>query len=311
MDSDDLEEMDLQWLLAMVSRRVKMFMNQTGRRILGGSVGFDKSKARCYNCQGFGHFARKCQRPRGDHRQSSGRPNSGNQSSVSGLLSNAVVVKQMDGTYDWGVLAEELDKSARAFMAEVEESMEVDSLKDKERKEEEETASSDSELLVLESTDNLSTADFAASMANLETDKQKVILDFISFKNVCSLCTKLKDKLNLVLESHSSMSAQVQSLKEENARLRGVNTELKEKLKSDTQDRTTLKDIKSRITFCLSVSKLAIFAANSSVLSLSVDSSTNNSESNPVVSFSSFLSSSFRLSATTPSSTLAINALAD
>ena len=63
IDPDDLEEMDLQWQLAMVARRAKRFLNKIGRKFVGGKVGFDKSKVTCYNCQGFGHFASKFQRP--------------------------------------------------------------------------------------------------------------------------------------------------------------------------------------------------------------------------------------------------------
>ncbi|KAJ0723344.1 hypothetical protein HanOQP8_Chr08g0297061 [Helianthus annuus] len=46
IDPDDLEEMDLQWQMAMISRRVKRFMNRTGRKFVGRSVGFDKTKVR-------------------------------------------------------------------------------------------------------------------------------------------------------------------------------------------------------------------------------------------------------------------------
>ena len=62
VDPDDLEEMDLQWQMAMISRRVKRFMNRTGRKFVGKNVGFDKTKVRCFNCQSYGHFARECQK---------------------------------------------------------------------------------------------------------------------------------------------------------------------------------------------------------------------------------------------------------
>ena len=60
VDPDDLEEMDLQWQMAMISRRVKRFMNRTGRKFVGKNVGFDKAKVRCFNCQSYGHFSREC-----------------------------------------------------------------------------------------------------------------------------------------------------------------------------------------------------------------------------------------------------------
>mgnify|MGYP004490055267 CR=1 FL=1 len=50
IDPDDLEEMDLQWNLAMILRRAKRFMDRIGRKLVGGKAGFDKSKVKCYNC---------------------------------------------------------------------------------------------------------------------------------------------------------------------------------------------------------------------------------------------------------------------
>ncbi|GJT34167.1 ribonuclease H-like domain-containing protein [Tanacetum coccineum] len=59
---DDLEEMDLQWEMAMLTIRAKRFIKRTGRKldINGQRVGFDKSKVECYNCYKHGHFAREC-----------------------------------------------------------------------------------------------------------------------------------------------------------------------------------------------------------------------------------------------------------
>ncbi|GKD94360.1 hypothetical protein Tco_1374197 [Tanacetum coccineum] len=50
---DDLEEMDLRWQMAMLTMRAKRFLKNTGRKItVNGTetIGFDKSKVKCYNC---------------------------------------------------------------------------------------------------------------------------------------------------------------------------------------------------------------------------------------------------------------------
>ncbi|GJS67322.1 reverse transcriptase domain-containing protein [Tanacetum coccineum] len=59
---DDLEEMDLQWEMAMLTIRARRFIKRTGKKldINGQRVGFDKSKVECYNCYKHGHFAREC-----------------------------------------------------------------------------------------------------------------------------------------------------------------------------------------------------------------------------------------------------------
>ncbi|GKE60271.1 putative ribonuclease H-like domain-containing protein, partial [Tanacetum coccineum] len=59
---DDLEEMDLRWQMAMLTMRAGRFLKNTGRRIIvngNESIGFDKSKVKCYNCHKRGHFARE------------------------------------------------------------------------------------------------------------------------------------------------------------------------------------------------------------------------------------------------------------
>ncbi|GJX84547.1 ribonuclease H-like domain-containing protein [Tanacetum coccineum] len=61
--TDDLEEMDLMWQMAMLIIRARRFLKNTGRKFsMNGidTIGFDKSKVKCYNCHKKGHFAREC-----------------------------------------------------------------------------------------------------------------------------------------------------------------------------------------------------------------------------------------------------------
>ncbi|GJY41217.1 ribonuclease H-like domain-containing protein [Tanacetum coccineum] len=67
IDTDDLEEMDLKWQVAMLTMRVKRFLKKTGRNLnFNGkeTVGFDKTKVECYKCHMRGHFAREYRAPR-------------------------------------------------------------------------------------------------------------------------------------------------------------------------------------------------------------------------------------------------------
>ncbi|GJY87541.1 ribonuclease H-like domain-containing protein [Tanacetum coccineum] len=75
MDGDDLEELDLRWQVAMLTVRVKKFIQRTGRNMDFKEkrlVSLDKSKIECYNCHRKGHFARECRSGRSQGRRSYG-----------------------------------------------------------------------------------------------------------------------------------------------------------------------------------------------------------------------------------------------
>nr|GEZ71396.1 ribonuclease H-like domain-containing protein [Tanacetum cinerariifolium] len=62
IDPDNLEEMDLQWEMAMLTIRASRFIKRTGRSldINGQKICFDRSKVECFNCHKNGHLAIEC-----------------------------------------------------------------------------------------------------------------------------------------------------------------------------------------------------------------------------------------------------------
>ncbi|GJR26192.1 ribonuclease H-like domain-containing protein [Tanacetum coccineum] len=108
IDADDLEEMDLKWQVAMLTMRVKRFIKKPGRKLdLNGkeTVGFDRTMVECYNCHRRGHFTRECKAPRNQRNRNRDDPR--RNVPVDTSTTNALVVQDGIGGYDWSFQAEE------------------------------------------------------------------------------------------------------------------------------------------------------------------------------------------------------------
>ncbi|GJT17791.1 ribonuclease H-like domain-containing protein [Tanacetum coccineum] len=103
IDEDDLEELDLRWQVAMLTVRVKKFIQKTGRNLdfkEKRPVSLDKSKIECYNCHRKGHFARDYRSGRNQGRRSYG-DNGRSNAPTNESSSQALVAQDGLGGYDW------------------------------------------------------------------------------------------------------------------------------------------------------------------------------------------------------------------
>ncbi|GKB76240.1 ribonuclease H-like domain-containing protein [Tanacetum coccineum] len=103
IDEDDLEELDLRWQVAMLTVRVRKFIQKTGRNMdfkEKRPVSLDKSKIECYNCHRKGHFARECRSGRNQGKRSYG-DNGRSNAPTNESSSQALVAQDGLGGYDW------------------------------------------------------------------------------------------------------------------------------------------------------------------------------------------------------------------
>ncbi|GJV05285.1 ribonuclease H-like domain-containing protein [Tanacetum coccineum] len=103
MDGDDLEELDLRWQVAMLTVRVKKFIQRTGRNMdfkEKRPVSLDKSKIECYNCHRKGHFAREFRSKRNQGRRPYG-DNGKSNAQITESSSQALVAQDGLGGYYW------------------------------------------------------------------------------------------------------------------------------------------------------------------------------------------------------------------
>ncbi|GJS61703.1 ribonuclease H-like domain-containing protein [Tanacetum coccineum] len=99
--SNDLEEIDLRWQMAMLTMRARKFLKNTGKKVtINGNetIGFDKSKVECYNCYKRGHFAKEYRVPRNQDNRN--RESSKRSMPVETTTSNALISYDGLGGYD-------------------------------------------------------------------------------------------------------------------------------------------------------------------------------------------------------------------
>ncbi|KAI3815544.1 hypothetical protein L1987_15215 [Smallanthus sonchifolius] len=215
VDPDEMEDMDIQWNMAMILRRAKRFLNRTGRKFIGGlsniKVGFDKSKAKCYKSQNFGHFAREYQKdkapPSGFTRPSQGNNqiynNQNNRSQSQGGTSSALVVQQ-DDSFNWRVHLEDaiISQTQLGLMGDIVELMEA-------KRREASVA------------DQPESASAFALMAIGEASSSSIGVDSNSFAVIsCSKCLILKDKNDRIHDQLEPLRSVALNYKENEKRIK-------------------------------------------------------------------------------------------
>ncbi|GJR45287.1 ribonuclease H-like domain-containing protein [Tanacetum coccineum] len=117
IDLDVLEEIDLQWEMAMLTIRARRLIKRTSRKldVNGQRVGFDRSKVECYNCHKNSYFVRECRAPR--NQENRGRDNSRRTMTVETPTENDLVAQDGIEGYDWSYQAKEEHPTNNALLA--------------------------------------------------------------------------------------------------------------------------------------------------------------------------------------------------
>nr|GEU61533.1 hypothetical protein [Tanacetum cinerariifolium] len=105
---NDMEEIDLRWLMAMLTMRARRFLKNTKRKLIvngNETIGFDKFKVECYNCQKREHFTRECRALR--NQENKNKESSSRSVPVETSTSIALVSCDGLGGYDWSDQVEE------------------------------------------------------------------------------------------------------------------------------------------------------------------------------------------------------------
>ncbi|GJV40811.1 ribonuclease H-like domain-containing protein [Tanacetum coccineum] len=204
IDPDDLEEMDLQWEMAMLTIRARRFIKRTGRKldVNGQRVGFDRSKVECYNCHKNGHFARECRLPRNQEKR--GKENNRRTVTVETPTENALVAQDGIGGYDWSYQAEEEHPTNFALMAFTSSGS---------------SSSSDSEVDSCSKSCVKAYATLKEQYDSLSSDYKKSQFNLVSYKAVenkkkLEKAEKERDELKLTLEKFQNSSKSLNNLLE-------------------------------------------------------------------------------------------------